>query len=177
MSALIPPSTWVTRFSEDAAGPVLDIACGAGRHSRMFLAKAMDVTAVDRDVSRMADIADHPLLTLIATDLETDGDAWRPAPLAFKTVIVTNYLWRPLLPSLVEAGAPGGRLIYETFAQGNARFSKPSNPAFLLSPGELQNAVEGKMKVAAFEHGMISTPQPAMIQRIFAVKNPSNTVS
>lgn len=177
MTASTPPSAWIVRFSEDAAGPVLDLACGAGRHSRLFLHLGLAVTAVDRDIARMADIADHPALTLIEADLETGADAWRPAAQAYGTVIVANYLWRPLFPALIDAVAPGGHLIYETFAQGNARFGKPSNPDFLLAPEELRDAVEGKMRVLAYEHGAVDTPRPAMIQRICAVKDPSGPVS
>ena len=89
----------------------------------------------------MADIADVPMLKLIAADLESGPDTWHPTPEAYATVVVANYLWRPLLPALVEAVAPGGRLLYETFALGNERFGKPSNPDFLLMPQELREAV------------------------------------
>lgn len=172
-----PPSEWITRFAADARSPVLDLACGAGRHARLFLAYGLPVTAVDRDVSRMADIADHPKLTLVAADLEAGVDAWRPGPRAYGTVVVANYLWRPLLPALVAAVAPGGMLLYETFARGNARFGKPSNPDFLLMRNELRDAVAGKLEVVAFEQGEIGTPRPAVIQRICAVRDQADGIS
>lgn len=165
-----PPSDWIARFSGEARAPVLDLACGAGRHARLFLELGLTVTAVDRDMSRMADIASNPGLTCIEADLETDPPGWRPAPGAFGTVIVINYLWRPLLPALIDAVAPGGRLIYETFAIGNERFGKPSNPDFLLAPDELRDAVTGKLEVVAFEQGETLVPRPAVIQRICATR-------
>ncbi len=167
-----PASPWITRFSRQATGPVLDVACGSGRHTRLFLALGLDVTALDRDISRLGDIADHPGLTALETDLETGADAWRPSPQAYGTVVVTNYLWRPLLPALVDAIAPGGMLLYETFALGNEKYGKPSNPDFLLAPDELKNAVEGVLDVVAYEHGEIADPHPAVIQRICALRAP-----
>lgn len=165
-----PPSAWITRFSEQAVGPVLDVACGSGRHTKLFVERGHAVTAVDRDTSRLGEIAAHPRVSVIEADLEKDVDPWRPAPAAFGTVVVTNYLWRPLLPALVAALAPGGMLLYETFAEGNERFGKPSNPDFLLVPDELKNAVAGKMDVLAYEHGEVSAPHPSVIQRICALK-------
>lgn len=164
------PSPWIRRFSAYSTGPVLDLACGSGRHTRLFLDLGMPVTAVDRDISRLADLADRPNLDAIETDLEAPEDAWRPMPEAFSFVIVTNYLWRPLLDDLIAAVAPGGLLLYETFAQGNERFGKPSNPDFLLAPGELLGAVAGKLEVVAYEHGETAAPRPAVVQRICAVK-------
>ena len=177
MPSIAPPSDWITRFSSDAGGPVLDIACGTGRHARFFLARGLAVTAADRDISGMADIADVPMLKLIAADLESGPDTWHPTPEAYATVVVANYLWRPLLPALVEAVAPGGRLLYETFALGNERFGKPSNPDFLLMPQELREAVADRMEVRAFEEGETDTPRPAVIQRIYAVKGKPRALS
>jgi len=81
---------------------------------------------------------------------------------------VTNYLHRPLLPILVESLEPLGMLLYETFARGNERFGKPSNPAFLLAPGELLDAVRGKLRVVAYEDRVVDEPRPAAIQRLAA---------
>ncbi|MBT4906211.1 MAG: class I SAM-dependent methyltransferase [Rhodospirillaceae bacterium] len=170
MASDSPPSSWITRFSAQANGPVLDVACGSGRHTRLFLELGHDVTAVDRDTSRLGDIARHPKLTILETDLENDTDPWRPAAATYGAVVVTNYLWRSLLPALVDAVAPGGMLLYETFAQGNERFGKPSNPDFLLAPDELKDAVAGKLDVVAYEQGDVTEPRPAVIQRICGLK-------
>ncbi len=163
------PSAWVRRFVPlvPAAGPVLDLACGGGRHSRLLLAAGHPVTAVDIAVDGLADLAGHERLEIIETDLE-DG---RPFPLAgrrFAGVVVTNYLHRPLLPDLVDAVAPAGLLIYETFARGNERFGKPRNPDHLLKPGELLAAVQGRLRVLAYEDLVVEDPRPAAVQRICA---------
>jgi hypothetical protein len=86
----------------------------------------------------------------------------------FDVVVVTNYLWRPLLPTIVDSVAPGGLLIYETFAIGNEAFGKPSNPDFLLRPGELLQACQG-LDVLAYEHGLLRQPTRC-VQRIAACK-------
>jgi hypothetical protein len=82
--------------------------------------------------------------------------------------VVTHYLHRPLLPTLVDSLERGGLLVYETFAVGNERFGKPSNPAFLLRPGELLEAARGKLRVIAYEDLVVEEPRPAALQRICA---------
>ena len=163
-------SAWVRRFADriPAGGPVLDLAAGSGRHTRLLVGWGHSVTAVDRDVTGLADLQVHPAVTILAADLEHD----RPWPLGnrrFAGVVVTNYLHRPLLPAIVAAVAPGGCLIYETFAAGNERFGKPSNPDFLLRPGELLEIVRGRFTVLAYEDLEVSEPRAAVVQRIAAV--------
>ena len=164
-----PPSAWVERFSAliPEGGAVLDLACGSGRHSRLFLELGHPVTALDRDVSRLAPLSQSEGLEVIEADLE-DGSDFPLAGREFAGVVVTNYLHRPLLPAIVAAVAPGGCLIYETFARGNERFGKPSNPNFLLAPGELLEAVRGQLRVLAYEDLIVEVPRPAAVQRICA---------
>jgi len=164
------PSPWVLRFAGRVpeAGPVLDLACGGGRHARLFLARGHPVTAIDRDISGIADLASAPGLESLEIDLE-DG---RPFPLAgrrFAGVVVTNYLYRPLIPALVAAVAPGGVLLYETFARGNERFGRPRNPDHLTKPGELLEAVRGQLRVIAYEDTIDQLPKPAARQRVCAL--------
>lgn len=165
------PSGWVRRFAArmPQGGSVLDVACGAGRHSRFFLARGCRVTAVDRDVSKVGDLEGKPGFELIEADLE-DGSPWPFAGRRFDAVVVTNYLHRPLLPTLVDSVAPGGVLIYETFAEGNERLGRPTNPDHLLKPGELLEAVRGELEVVAYEMIEIREPIAAVVQRICAVR-------
>jgi len=155
-------AAWASLVPADAA--VLDVAAGKGRHTRLFAARGHPVTAIDRDVSGLP-IADA--IEIIAADLE-DGSAWPLAGRAFGAVIVTNYLYRPLLPMLLDSVEPGGVLLYETFMIGNERFGKPSRPEFLLNDGELLELVRGRFSVIAYEARMISEPKMAMVQRIAA---------
>lgn len=171
-------SPWVTRFVGliPAGGEVLDLACGGGRHTRLLTAHDHPVLAVDRNAESLALAAGAGVMTL-QLDLEATGDdgkAKEPWPFAvnqFAGIVVTNYLHRPLWPQIVASLALGGVLIYETFAQGNERFGKPSNPAFLLAHGELlQVAQNHGLQIVAFEDGYVDIPKPAMVQRICAVK-------
>jgi len=107
-----------------------------------------------------------PGVTIRVADLE--AGPWPYPGSTFAAVVVANYLHRPLLPALVGALAPNGLLIYETFAAGNERFGRPSNPAFLLQPGELLEAVRGRLRVLAYEDLQVAEPKPAMVQRICA---------
>ncbi len=150
-----------------AGGTVLDIACGRGRHTRFFLDRGHPVVAVDRDTAKIQSMATRRL-EIIAADLE-DGSPWPLGARRFAAVIVTNYLYRPLLPVLIEAVAAGGVLLYETFAKGHERLGRPMNPDFLLDEGELAAAVAGKLDIIAVEQKLLHRPKPALIQRICAV--------
>lgn len=146
---------------------MLDVASGGGRHARLFLQRGHPVVAVDRDVTALAPLA-CPALEVVAADLE--AGPWPFPGRSFAGVAVSNYLWRPLLPMLVASVAPGGVLLYETFAVGNERYGRPRNPDFLLRPGELLDAVRGALEVRAYEHGPEGEPVHAVRQRICAVR-------
>jgi SAM-dependent methyltransferase len=161
-----PPSPWVARWAGlvRPGGEVLDVACGAGRHARFLAAQGFEVCAVDRDPGLFPNPPRG--VTLVGADLE--AGTWPFAGRRFDAVVVSNYLHRPLLPVLVDSLEAGGVLVYETFARGNERFGKPSNPDFLLAPGELLEAVHGKLRVVAYEDLVVSAPRPAAIQRLCA---------
>ncbi|AMM13603.1 SAM-dependent methyltransferase [Burkholderia sp. PAMC 28687] len=172
-----PPTTasaWIEQWSHlvEKGGAVLDVAAGNGRHSRFFASRGHDVLALDRDETALASLAAVQHVSTRCADLE--NAAW---PLRedekFAAVVVTNYLHRPLFPFLLDALAPGGVLLYETFAAGNAQFGKPSNPDFLLNPGELLDAVRPRLRVIAYQDGFISAPRASCVQRICAVAGPA----
>ncbi len=179
------PSPWVVRFAPLIPhGTVLDLACGSGRHSRWLASRGIEVMAVDRDEGALQSLASDAIHTL-CIDLE-GGDLCDPQQAQvshaarellhstkYAGIVVTNYLHRPLLPLLFDSLIDGGVFIYETFASGNAAFGKPSNPAFLLQPGELLDAVRGAgcaLRVVAFEDGFQTVPRPAMMQRLCALR-------
>lgn len=162
------PSPWVVRFAPRVAigGSVLDLACGGGRHGRLFLERGHRVSFLDRDLSGIADLRGTVSAELIEADIETGP--WPLDGRQFDAVMVTNYLWRPLKGRIVATVAPGGVLIYETFMRGNERFGKPNNPDFLLLPDELLDwCRDAGLTVRAFEQGEDGN---AVRQRICAVK-------
>jgi SAM-dependent methyltransferase len=165
-----PPSAWVERFAPliNSHGTVLDLACGGGRHTRYLLALGYRVVAVDIDVSGVTDLMGARDLEIIQADLESK--AWPFAERLFDGIVVTNYLHRPHLSSLPDSLAPGGVLIFETFAKGNERYGRPRNPDFLLKPNELLEAFSSKLTILAYEHGFEPDPRPAMRQRICAIR-------
>ena len=144
-----------------AGAAVLDVAAGGGRHAHFFTERGHKVTAIDRDTSALSGVE------IVQADLE-DGSPWPLPGRSFGAVVVANYLHRPLMPVLLDAIAPGGVLLYETFMEGNERFGKPSNPDFLLKDGELLELVRGRFSVVAYEARLISEPKMAMVQRIAA---------
>lgn len=144
--AVAPPSDWVVRWTPllPPGAQVLDVACGHGRHTHWLAAAGHRVTAIDRDSALLAPLAG--VATPIVADLE--ADPWPLPGQAFDAVLVTNYLWRALFPALLAAVAPGGLLIYETFAQAHAALGRPRRPEFLLRPGELLEVLRDRAAVA-----------------------------
>jgi SAM-dependent methyltransferase len=146
---------------------MLDVACGGGRHVALGLEHGLVVTGIDRSLTGVARFAGDPRVTLIEADLETG----KPLPFAhdrFSAVVVTNYLWRPILDAIVAAVADDGLLIYETFAAGNEKFGRPSNPDFLLKPSELIDAAHPRLVPVVYEHVQLDAPT-RIVQRICAV--------
>jgi SAM-dependent methyltransferase len=144
-------SPWIVRWAGliPPGGRVLDVACGTGRHAVHLAGLGHAVTAVDIDLSLSRPHHDTPGITWRQADLE--GAPWPFPGERFEAVVVTNYLYRPLFMPLLEAMAPDGMLLYETFSMGQARYGRPRNPAHLLLPGELLELVRGRLRVLAYE--------------------------
>lgn len=164
------PSPWIRRHAHliAPAAPVLDLACGGGRHARFLARLGHPVLAVDRDPLALAALAGEPGVTVMQRDLETG--TWPLGPDRYGAVIVARYLHRPIMAALVAAVADDGVLLYETFAQGNEAFGKPSNPDFLLRENELLDRVSPGLRVVAFEQGLEAGGERGrVVQRIAAV--------
>lgn len=168
------PSIWVQRFLEEIPklkGPILDLACGAGRHTRMLLAAGYDVWAVDRDAESLAEL-ERLGATCFNIDLEQEGFNWPFEAEQFAGIVVTNYLHRPLMAAILQSLADHGVLIYETFATGNEKYGRPRNPDFLLQENELLKhfvCVESegwRQQCLAFEHTYVNQMTEAIVQRI-----------
>lgn len=169
--ATLQPSEWVRRWAHlvKPGGTVLDVACGHGRHAYFFYHLGHRVTAIDRAQVAVESIAiEASGCEKVVADIE--NAAWPLAGRTFDAVVVTHYLWRPLLPDLLACVAAGGVLIYETFAAGNETVGKPTRPDFLLQPGELLQICKN-LRIVAFEDGFTSgdNQPPRFVQRVTAV--------
>ena len=172
-------SPWVARWSHlvKPGGSVLDVACGAGRHTLHFLKQKCHVAGIDIAqialdlIAAQLSLVEQKRCRLIQADIE--NGPWPLQDAQFDAVVVTNYLWRPLLPTIAQSVAVGGVLIYETFAAGNETVGKPSRPDFLLQSGELLSVCQsGGLRVIAYEDGFLSAPDRFM-QRVVAVREKS----
>ena len=172
-----PASDWVKRWSHlvKPQGVVLDVACGRGRHAYWFYERNHALVLVDISLDAIDSIAKKIPVTCsrceaVVADIE--NGPWPFSGRQFDAVVVSNYLWRPLMPTLLASLAPGGVLIYETFTQGNETVGKPSRPDFLLHTGELLAVCRG-LRIVAFEDGFSAGPagqSPRFVQRIAAVR-------
>lgn len=165
------PSPWLLRWAAllPAIGSALDLACGAGRHLRWLAARGLRPTGIDRDAAALAacaDLAQAGVADLLQADVE--AGPWPCPGRQFDVVVVTNYLWRPLWPHILDSLAPGGVLLYETFADGHQTVGKPSRPDFLLQPGELLQRC-ASLRTVGYEDGFLDAP-PRFVQRVAAVR-------
>jgi len=163
-----PPSPWIKRFAGEIkpTSSVLDLACGSGRHSLLMLELGHSVVACDINLSGLGILKRQDKLELVEADLE--NAPWPFPERQFAAIIVTNYLYRPLFPQILAALAPGGLLLYETFAAGNEQFGRPLNPDHLLNRGELLSGILTGLTIIAYEDVTISEPRPAALQRVCA---------
>jgi SAM-dependent methyltransferase len=174
ISKLSLPSPWIVQHANLApsGGRVVDVACGAGRNGRYFQERGHPTVFLDIDCAKIRDLDGADGVTIMETDLETEGpQPWPFGPTTLDVVVATNYLWRPLMPALIDSVATGGVFLYETFAIGNEALGRPKNPKFLLKAGELLEMVRGKLRVVAFGQETRSDPSPAIIQHIAAVRD------
>lgn len=167
------PSPWVERWAPlvQESGSILDLACGGGRHGRLFLGKGYNVTFLDKDVSALKDLLKMDGAEVIETDLET-GEPFKLRGRKFDGVVVTCYLHRPIFQDILDLLAPKGVLIYETFAKGNEAYGHPAREAYLLDEGELLARLDNRFVVRAYEHGFDPDPKPGIRQRVCAVRKP-----
>ncbi|MDC3234503.1 class I SAM-dependent methyltransferase [Candidatus Puniceispirillum sp.] len=169
----LAPSCWIMQQAErwPNGSKIIDFASGHGRHSRALSAAFPDrfeILATDHNHAALKELAaQFPGVKTLQTDLE-NTNIWPFAAHDFDVVLVTNYLFRPRLPDLFQLIRNGGFLAYETFAEGNGAYGRPSNPNFLLKDGELQACLPDDFKILDYFHGKIDQPQPAVIQRLAA---------
>lgn len=174
---LAEPSGWVQRWQHlmPAGARVLDVACGSGRHMQWLATRGCACTGIDRSVEALETASQYG--STLQADIE--GGPWplldNSVPRRFDVVLVTNYLWRPLFPLLLQSLAPGGLLLYETFAVGNETVGKPASPDFLLRTGELLQLCQG-LRIVAFEDGFLPNPE-RFVQRIAAIGPPAAATS
>ena len=167
---MTPVSPWIRKYSSliPKERPILDVACGNGRHSFYMQNLGYEVVAVDKDLTAINANQFQSDISIIEADLERQ--LWPFSQQIFSGVIVVNYLWRPLFQSILDSVAPGGVLLYDTFGQGNEKFGRPRNPDFLLAPEELKNLCRNKFDIIDYFHGVTKSPAPAIRQSIAAIK-------
>jgi SAM-dependent methyltransferase len=165
------PSVWVSEWAglienADASPSVLDVACGSGRHMAHLSQLGMLCTGIDRDEAAL--LTAQAFGTIVCADIQQGP--WPIPGRQFDAVLVTHYLWRPLLPTILDSVRPGGVLIYETFSQAHAKLGRPSRPEFLLQHGELLTICQAaQMQILAYQDLILQNPKRAM-QRIVARK-------
>jgi SAM-dependent methyltransferase len=155
-------------------GPILDLACGRGRHSLACVDLGLATVSIDRnpeslDQLRAATRARSQPLRAVRSDLEAGlGIPFRAE--TFGAILVFRFLFRPLAPALQAALRPGGLLLYETFTERQRALGlKPSNPAFLLAEGELAGLFPG-LEVLEYRELVTNDEWPEAVARLAALR-------
>lgn len=166
----LTPSSWLSSHAGKikAGGKVLDLAAGSGRNAKWLASQGYQVEAVDINETALAEL--QGIQTIHTTVSDIENTEWLYGEEEFDAILVCRYLHRPLFPKIKQSLKAGGVLIYETFMLGQEQYGRPSNPNFLLEPGELQRICKAGYLVEAFEEGLLEIAPPAMLQRICAIK-------
>jgi SAM-dependent methyltransferase len=155
-------------------GPVVDLACGRGRHCIVAAEAGAHVVGVDRNgdflaALRRAARERHLPVECVRADLERDPG------LPFLTdacavILVFRFLYRPLAPGIEAALQPGGLLLYETFTHDQVALAGgPRNPAFLLERGELPKLFPNLEVLSSWE-GTTAGERATAVARLAARK-------
>jgi len=155
-------------------GPVVDLACGRGRHCIASAELGLPVVGIDRNTGFLRELqqearAGDRSLDCVLANLET------PHGLPIKTgscgaILVFRFLFRPLTLAITDALAPGGLLLYETFTTRQLAYPNgPRNPDYLLQPGELPQLFPG-LEVLSYAEGLSDGPKPYAWARLAAIR-------
>ncbi|WP_447972856.1 dihydroneopterin aldolase [Nitrospira sp. Kam-Ns4a] len=164
-------------------GEALDVASGAGRHTLYLARHGYAVDAVDRDAEALAALAararDLHLTSVTVRQVDLEADPVHPPELGrdrYDVILVFFYLYRPLMPALMQALRPGGVLLYETFLlENHLRYQHPRRREFCLAPNELLELTRG-LRVLHYEEGpqeQEAGARPAFTARLLAQREGS----
>ena len=169
------PSTWiidnVNTITNNKELKILDFASGHGRHSTTLASNKRKITAVDNDSLKLSTYKNYQNIKTICFDLETEED-WPLKNNYYDIVIVTNYLYRPKIKKIGDLIKENGYLFYETFARGNEKYGKPTNPNFLLKNRELIKTFQTSFKILYYFNGQEISRKKSIIQRCAIKKTP-----
>ncbi len=125
-------------------GSALDLASGLGGNAIHLARAGLEVSAIDLSsvaMTKLSTYAEQQQLAISCCcrnlENETEQQSERLNNSSFDVIVVSHYLYRPLLPSLLRALRPRGLLFYQTFTQQRLGASGPSNNAYRLAENEL----------------------------------------
>ena len=172
----LKPSNWIINQVDaleiSKKNNILDFASGNGRHAINLVKSYSRITAIDKDVNKLNLYKNTENINTICFDLETDEE-WPLGKESFDVIIVTNYLYRPRIKELTSLLKKDGFLFYETFAVGNEKYGKPTNPAYLLKKRELINIFKNKFEIIYYFQGKVVSDKISIIQRCSLKKKTS----
>jgi len=180
-TAAAGPSPWFLRHAAGlraaaALGPIVDLACGRGRHTLATAALGATSLGLDRDPAALGallcDARSRALpgrIVAVRADFETDR-ALPLRPESCGAILIFRYLHRPLARQISGLLRPGGLLLYETFTEDQRNLGYgPTNSAFLLRQGELR-ALFPELQIMAYEEGRFAAERPEALARLAACR-------
>lgn len=124
LEEFVSPSPFVLRFSKklvrNAKGPILDVACGSGRHAFLLANLGARVIGVDKDLTPFREMRRRLVETtgfksaVTSYKVDLDVDPWRFGEASFGAIINVHFLLRKLFPLFCRSLLPGGYFLFES---------------------------------------------------------------
>ena len=138
-----------------ASGVALDMACGLGANAIRLAMHGLNVHAWDVSSVALEKINQYSQqhgLGIVTKNKDVENNP--PNENSYNVVVVSNFLYRPILNSICNSLKQDGLLFYQTFTTQKVESIGPTNPDYLLNRNELLAACSDMEILVYREEGL-----------------------